>query len=114
MTRRKTKDELFAEAHGNGGDDDRERDADSDRSDLPQPESGDTPSITEAITETEREEANELFDLLNSNGYGTLGNYSIQYVEEFDHKVVSFSVVLPSSTDWDPSVAYRDHEQDDE
>lgn len=99
MGRRKSKEELAEELLGDSTDDESE---DSPQADV---------ARSEALSETEREEANELFDLLNSNGYMTLGNYSLQYVEEYDHVAVTFSAVLPSSNDWDPAMAYEDDDE---
>lgn len=61
-----------------------------------------------ALSQDEFDDLNSLFDLLNSNSYETVGEYSMRYVPEDDRKIVSFDVVLPSSNDWDPAMVYTD------
>lgn len=92
--RRKSKEELANEA-------------------LPTPDSDDgsdeAPSsagVSEALTEDDRAEVNELFTLLNRNSFETMGDYTVRYNAQIDRKVVTFTAVLPSSNDWDPSQAF--------
>lgn len=101
--RRKSKDELA-------------------RDSLPQPEGdesdgeggdGQSKSVDfEALSDAEHDEFNELFALLNGNGYETLGDYGVTYRSDIDRKVATVSVVLPATNDWDPSMAF-DSDGDD-
>lgn len=74
---------------------------------LPQPDEKDaSPSDFTALSDEEQDEFNELFRLLNSNSYETVGNYSLTHDQEYGRKLVTVTVALPSTNDWDPSVIF--------
>ena len=90
MGRRKSREELSKEA-------------------LPQPDEGDqggSPSEFTALPDGEQAEFNELFRLLNANSYETVGNYSLTHNQEHGRKLVTVTVALPSTNDWDPATVY--------
>lgn len=61
----------------------------------------------EAITERQREEINELFQLINGEGYLTAGMYDVKADGNGD-AAVSLTVILPSSADVPGSERERD------
>lgn len=124
--RRKTKEELREEALG-----DRNRDRGSgsgsgsgsgrgDRSHTEptpdtDPRDGPPPDVAPdmdvpmtAVSDAERDDVNRLFNLLNRQGFETTGGYQLATEAPDAPTVVTLSVVLPSTNDWDPSEAYRD------
>lgn len=66
----------------------------------------------EALTDEEHEEFNALFTLLNSNGYQTIADYSLTHTQQHDHKIVTLTAILPSTNEWDPSIAYEPTDQE--
>ena len=92
MGRRKSKDELREELLS-----DDEEDSEDSRGFVP-------------LSETEREELNDLLEDLNRSGYETVGQYSLSTEGPDAPTVASVSVVLPSTNDWDPSEALDDGE----
>lgn len=94
--RRKTREELRQEALGN------QTPESDERVELP----------FEALTDEEHTEANELFELLHKSGYETAGSYQIGTDGPEDPTLVTLSVILPSTNQWDPSVAYENEGND--
>lgn len=94
MGRRKTKAELREEAG------------------LPQPDEdgGDRDGPPTALSHEEVADLNDLFELLNRNGFETVGQYSLATDGPDDPTAASFSVILPSTNDWDPNEAYEDED----
>lgn len=73
-------------------------------------EDGDEPQGFVALSESEREDLNQLLEDLNRSGYETVGQYSLSTEGPDAPTIATVSVVLPSTNDWDPSEAFDDGE----
>lgn len=77
---------------------------------LPQSDEDDpggSPSEFTALSDDAQAEFNELFTLLNANSYETVGNYSLTHEQGHGRKLVTVTVALPSTNDWDPATVYE-------